>query len=58
MIPYGTFTFFAIAIVVLLPVVCLGFMGKRSYTYNFLSSLLMVVLILHRKNIIFTTIRI
>ncbi|MGS0663223.1 D-alanyl-lipoteichoic acid biosynthesis protein DltB [Staphylococcus arlettae] len=45
MIPYGTFTFFAIAIVVLLPVVCLGFMGKRSYTYNFLSSLLMVVLI-------------
>ena len=45
MIPYGTFTFFAIALVVLLPVVCLGFMGKRSYTYNFLSSLVMVVLI-------------
>ena len=49
MIPYGTFTFFAIAIVVLLPVVCLGFMGKRSYTYNFLSSLLMVVLIMSSR---------
>lgn len=49
MIPYGTFTFFAIAIVVLLPVVCLGFMGKRSYTYNFFSSLLMVVLIMSSR---------
>ena len=29
MIPYGTFTFFLVAFIVLLPVIILGFLGKR-----------------------------
>ncbi len=33
MIPYGDFTFFLIALIALLPVIILGFLGKRSYIY-------------------------
>ena len=45
MIPYGTFTFFLVAIIVLLPVIILGFLGKRSYIYNGLSTAIMIVVI-------------
>ena len=38
MIPYGTFTFFLIAFIVLIPVIILGFLGKRSYIYNGIST--------------------
>ena len=38
MIPYGTFTFFLIAFIVLIPVIILGFLGKRSYIYNGINS--------------------
>lgn len=46
MIPYGTFTFFLIAFIVLIPVIVLGFLGKRSYIYNGISTAIMIVLIL------------
>ncbi|WP_367120938.1 D-alanyl-lipoteichoic acid biosynthesis protein DltB [Staphylococcus capitis] len=46
MIPYGTFTFFLIAFIVLIPVIILGFLGKRSYIYNGISTAIMIVLIL------------
>lgn len=45
MIPYGTFTFFLIAFIVLIPVIILGFLGKRSYIYNGISTAIMIVLI-------------
>lgn len=45
MTPYGTFTFFLIAFIVLLPVIILGFLGKRSHIYNGLSTLFMIELI-------------
>ncbi|MEB8126058.1 D-alanyl-lipoteichoic acid biosynthesis protein DltB [Staphylococcus succinus] len=45
MIPYGTFTFFLIAFVVLIPVIILGLQGKRSRIYNGLSTLIMIELI-------------
>ena len=45
MIPYGTFTFFLIAFIVLIPVIILGFLGKRSYIYNGISTVFMIVLI-------------
>ncbi|MGX0166786.1 membrane protein involved in D-alanine export [Staphylococcus capitis] len=45
MIPYGTFTFFLIAFIVLIPVIVLGFLGKRSYIYNGISTAIMIVLI-------------
>lgn len=45
MIPYGTFTFFLIAFIVLLPVIILGFLGKRSYIYNGISIAIMIVII-------------
>lgn len=53
MIPYGTFTFFLIAFIVLLPVIILGLMGKRSYIYNGLSTIFMIVLIFssHKHNL-------
>ena len=53
MIPYGTFTFFLIALIVLLPVIILGLMGKRSYIYNGLSTFIMVVIIFssHKHNL-------
>ncbi|PTG61512.1 D-alanyl-lipoteichoic acid biosynthesis protein DltB, partial [Staphylococcus cohnii] len=41
MIPYGDFTFFFIALVILLPVIILGFMGKQSKIYNGLSTAVM-----------------
>ena len=44
MIPYGTFTFFLIAFIVLIPVI-LGFLGKRSYIYNGISTAIMIVII-------------
>lgn len=46
MISYGTFTFFLIAFIVLIPVIILGFLGKRSYIYNGISTAIMIVLIL------------
>lgn len=45
MIPYGTFTFFLIAFIVLIHVIVLGFLGKRSYIYNGISTAIMIVLI-------------
>ena len=45
MIPYGTFTFLLIAFIVLIPVIILGFLGKRSYIYNGISTAIMIVLI-------------
>ncbi|PTI78988.1 D-alanyl-lipoteichoic acid biosynthesis protein DltB [Staphylococcus succinus] len=45
MIPYGTFTFFLIAFVILIPVIILGLQGKRSRIYNGLSTLVMIELI-------------
>lgn len=45
MIPYGTFTFFLIATIVLIPVIILGLMGKRSRIYNGVSTVIMIVLI-------------
>lgn len=45
MIPYGTFTFFLISFIVLIPVIILGFLGKRSYIYNGISTAIMIVLI-------------
>lgn len=45
MIPYGTFTFFLIAFIVLIPVIILGFLGKRSYIYNGISTVIMIVII-------------
>lgn len=45
MIPYGDFTFFLIAFVILLPVIILGFMGKQSKIYNGLSTAVMIILI-------------
>lgn len=53
MIPYGTLTFFLIAFIVLLPVIVLGLMGRRSYIYNGLSTCFMIVLIFssHKHNL-------
>lgn len=45
MIPYGTFTFFLIAFIVLLPVIIMGLVGKRSRIYNGISTMVMIVLI-------------
>ena len=45
MIPYGTFSFFLIAFIILIPVIILGFLGKRSYIYNGISTAIMVVII-------------
>ena len=45
MIPYGTFIFFLIAFIVLIPVIILGFLGKRSYIYNGISTAIMIVII-------------
>ena len=45
MIPYGTFTFFLIAFIVLIPVIILGLAGKRSRIYNGISTAIMIVLI-------------
>lgn len=39
------FTFFAIALIVLLPVIILGLLGKRSKAYNLISTLIMIVVI-------------
>lgn len=45
MTPYGTFSFFLIAFILLIPVIILGFLGKRSYIYNGISTAIMVVII-------------
>lgn len=45
MIPYGTFTFFLIAFIVLLPVIIMGLVGKRSRIYNGISTMVMIILI-------------
>ncbi len=45
MIPYGDFTFFLIALIALLPVIILDFLGKRSYIYNGVVTAFMIVLI-------------
>lgn len=45
MTPYGTFTFFLIAFILLIPVIILGFLGKRSYIYNGISTAIMIVII-------------
>ncbi|MCY1037525.1 D-alanyl-lipoteichoic acid biosynthesis protein DltB [Staphylococcus nepalensis] len=45
MIPYGDFTFFFIAFLLLIPVIILGFLGKRSRIYNGLSTAIMIMLI-------------
>ncbi|MDT3996867.1 D-alanyl-lipoteichoic acid biosynthesis protein DltB, partial [Staphylococcus saprophyticus] len=45
MIPYGTFTFFLIAFIVLLPVIIMGLVGKRSRIYNGISTMVMIVVI-------------
>ncbi len=55
MIPYGDFTFFLIALIALLPVIILGFLGKRSYIYNGVVTAFMIVLIFLLINIICLT---
>src|SRR5699024_8558070 len=45
MIPYGTFMFFLITFVILIPVITLGLIGQRSRIYNALSTTFMIVLI-------------
>ena len=45
MIPYADFTFFFIAFLLLIPVIILGFLGKRSRIYNGLSTAIMIMLI-------------
>lgn len=45
MIPYSSFHFFAIALIVLLPVIILGLLGKRFKAYNLISTLIMIVVI-------------
>ncbi|EIM5211744.1 D-alanyl-lipoteichoic acid biosynthesis protein DltB [Staphylococcus pseudintermedius] len=45
MIPYSSFHFFVIALIVLLPVIILGLLGKRSKAYNLISTLIMIVVI-------------
>ena len=45
MIPYGTFTFFLNAFIVLIPVIVLVFLGKLSYIYNGISTAIIIVLI-------------
>lgn len=45
MIPYGTFLFFFIIAILLLPSVILGLRGKRSYTYNMIVTVVFLLLI-------------
>ncbi|PNZ72161.1 D-alanyl-lipoteichoic acid biosynthesis protein DltB, partial [Mammaliicoccus stepanovicii] len=54
MIPYGDFSFFYISIILLLPVIVLGLIGKRSLIYNRIVTFVMIVLIFsdEQKNIL------
>ncbi|MCY1593432.1 D-alanyl-lipoteichoic acid biosynthesis protein DltB [Staphylococcus pettenkoferi] len=53
MTPYGDFHFFLIAFIVLIPILLLGLFGKRSKIYNFISTVIMIVLIFsdHKHNL-------
>ena len=58
MTPYGDFHFFLIAFIVLIPIILLGLFGKRSKIYNFISTVIMIVLIFQITNIICSTMNI
>ncbi|WP_323702934.1 D-alanyl-lipoteichoic acid biosynthesis protein DltB [Mammaliicoccus sp. Dog046] len=45
MIPYGDFTYFLITLTLMIPVIVLGLIGKRSLIYNRIITLIMLVLI-------------
>lgn len=45
MTPYGDFTYFYICLILMLPVIILGLIGKKSLIYNRLITLIMLVLI-------------
>ncbi|RTX86648.1 D-alanyl-lipoteichoic acid biosynthesis protein DltB, partial [Mammaliicoccus vitulinus] len=45
MIPYGDFTYFYICLILMLPVIVLGLIGKRSLVYNRIITIVMLVLI-------------
>ncbi|PGZ93243.1 MULTISPECIES: D-alanyl-lipoteichoic acid biosynthesis protein DltB [unclassified Bacillus (in: firmicutes)] len=51
MIPYGSFTFFGILIVLLIPAVVLGFLGKRLTTYTTFLSFVFLLLIFSSSKI-------
>lgn len=50
MIPYGDFTYFYICLVLMLPVIILGLVGKRSLVYNRVITLVMLILIFSDEN--------
>ncbi|UBH22970.1 D-alanyl-lipoteichoic acid biosynthesis protein DltB [Macrococcus armenti] len=50
MIPYGDFPFFMISLALLLPVIVLGLMGKRNEYYNWIVTVIMLVLIFKDPN--------
>lgn len=50
MIPYGDFPFFIISLALLLPVIVLGLMGKRNEYYNWVVTVIMLVLIFKDPN--------
>ncbi|PTI37744.1 D-alanyl-lipoteichoic acid biosynthesis protein DltB [Mammaliicoccus vitulinus] len=45
MIPYGDFTYLYICLILMLPVIVLGLIGKRSLVYNRIITIVMLVLI-------------
>lgn len=50
MIPYGDFTYFFITLLLMLPVIILGLIGKRSLIYNRFITIVMLVLIFSDDN--------
>ena len=50
MIPYGDFQFFFIALALLIPVIVLGFCGRRNHYYNWFVTVIMLVLIFKDPN--------
>ncbi|MBO3063182.1 D-alanyl-lipoteichoic acid biosynthesis protein DltB [Mammaliicoccus fleurettii] len=50
MIPYGDFTYFYICLALMLPVIILGLVGKRSLVYNRVITLVMLILIFSDEN--------
>src|SRR5689334_22585097 len=49
MIPYGSFTFFFILVVLLAPTVILGLKGKKFHTYNMIVSVMVLAIIFSSK---------
>ncbi|MGL6146380.1 MAG: D-alanyl-lipoteichoic acid biosynthesis protein DltB, partial [Macrococcoides caseolyticum] len=50
MIPYGDFQFFFIALALLIPVIVLGFCGRRNHYYNWFVTVIMLILIFKDPN--------